>query len=87
MLNSWHGSNDLRDPGCAHVITRVSPARDILAARENLNIATRVLSSCYCLNLELCQHQLRNLCWLRLLVIFLSTLRVRCLEQTTRTKF
>ena len=29
MLDSWHSSNDLRDPGCAHLITRVSPARDM----------------------------------------------------------
>ena len=30
-----------------------------------------ILASCYCLNLEPCQRQLRNICWLRLLVIFL----------------
>ena len=29
MLDSWHSSNDLRDPGCAHVITRVSTTRDM----------------------------------------------------------
>ena len=61
---------------------------NILAALDNLKIVTWVNSvCCYCLNLEPCQRQLRNICWLRLLVIFLSTLRVRCSEQTTRTKF
>ena len=39
----------------------------ILAARDNLKIVTRVPPSCYCLNLEQCQRQLRNICWLRLL--------------------
>ena len=29
MLDSWHISNDLRDPGCAHVITRVGETRDM----------------------------------------------------------
>ena len=49
--DSWNSSNDLRDPGCAHVITRVSLARDdiflynILAARDNLKIVTRVLTT------------------------------------------